>query len=98
MKEKLELHEVLSILHRSSGLKQREAAEEVGISRSHVSEIARGKKRPSIEVLERFAELYNLKPWQLLLLTESRSEIEEVDVVLAMFIETATKLNQSIGE
>lgn len=41
-------------------LKQVEAAHQLGISKSHLSEIESGRKTPSLQLLEKYAEVFEL--------------------------------------
>lgn len=57
------------------GWTQKELAEIVGISRSHLSEIESGKKSPSLEVLNKIAVSFDLgHVWRLLYIEANSSE------------------------
>lgn len=47
---------------RNRGMKQTELADAVGVNRSFISDIAKGKKKPSLAVLERMVEVLGVNP------------------------------------
>lgn len=49
------LHEALRLLRVFHDMRQGELAERLGISRSHISEIENDNKKPSIDVIEKYA-------------------------------------------
>jgi transcriptional regulator with XRE-family HTH domain len=70
-------------------LSQTEVAERLGISKSHLSELEAGKKSPSIELLQRYAKVFDLPPSTFLLFAERlegkmpRRQQTKVDRLLA---------------
>ncbi len=54
------LSEALRLLRVYHDLKQKELAERLGLSNSHVSEIESGQKTPSMEVIAKYAEAFNI--------------------------------------
>ncbi len=63
--------EALKYLRLFNGYKSAQLAEELGLSQSYISELENGKKQPSIEVLDRYAKLFNMKKSTLMLFAES---------------------------
>lgn len=53
-------YRILRILRRAAGMTLREAFEKSGISISFLSDIERGRTNPSVNTLERLAEIYNV--------------------------------------
>lgn len=53
------------------GLKAKEMSERLEISASYLSEIENGKKQPSLELLSRYAEIFDMRLSSLILLTEN---------------------------
>lgn len=49
------LHEALRLIRVFHDLKQFELAERLGVSKSHVSEIERGSKTPSLDLIEKYS-------------------------------------------
>jgi transcriptional regulator with XRE-family HTH domain len=70
---KLDTAKGLKIARIISGLKQAEVAAEVGISVNYLSLLENGHNRPSLDLLERFSEVYNASVS--ILLHESRNKI-----------------------
>ena len=69
--------EVLKRLRTIYGYKAIDVSEKLGISASYLSEIENGKKQPSLELLKKYAELFEIKLSSLILLSESYEEAEK---------------------
>ena len=54
------LHRALKLIRVFHEMKQVDLAQKLGISRSHLSEIESGKKKPSYELLERYADTFKI--------------------------------------
>lgn len=54
------LHRALRTIREVHRLQQAEMAERLGVSRSHLSEIESGKKTVSIELLSRYADVFDV--------------------------------------
>jgi len=65
------LNEALRLVRVFHDTNQSQLAEKLEISRSYLSEIESGKKVPSIELLERYASVFDIPPSSLLLFSES---------------------------
>lgn len=63
--------EALRLLRIFNGYKSAEIAKKLDISQSYVSEIENNKKQPTIEILDRYANLLGIKKSTLLLFAES---------------------------
>jgi len=46
-------------------------AEELDLSQSYISEIENGKKQPTLQVIEKYAEKFSIQPSTILLFSES---------------------------
>ena len=46
-------------------------ANELDLSQSYISEIENGKKTPTLQVIEKYAEFFNIKPSTILLFSEA---------------------------
>ena len=57
------------------GYKASELCEMLGISSSYLSEIENNKKQPSLELLQKCADIYGLKLSSLIILSESYEEV-----------------------
>lgn len=56
------------------GYKATEMSELLDISNSYLSEIENNKKKPSLELLEKYSRIYNIKLSSLILLSEDYDE------------------------
>ncbi|GHB22539.1 hypothetical protein GCM10007094_08380 [Pseudovibrio japonicus] len=54
------INEALRLIRVFHDLKQTELANRLGISKSHISEIENGNKKPSLDLIERYAQTFNL--------------------------------------
>ncbi|MCF6195912.1 MAG: helix-turn-helix domain-containing protein [Emcibacter sp.] len=54
------LSKALRLLRVYHDLKQKDLAEMLGLSKSHISEIEGGHKTPSLEVIEKYAKLFKV--------------------------------------
>lgn len=54
------IHEALRLLRVFHDLKQTELAERLSVSKSHLSELERGIKSPSLELVERYSRVFNV--------------------------------------
>lgn len=54
------INEALRLIRVFHDLKQVELAQKLGISKSHLSEIEKGVKTPSLDLIERYAVAFNL--------------------------------------
>lgn len=66
--------EVLRLLRIFNNIKASDLANQLGISKSYLSEIEHDKKKPSIDIIEKYAELMNVKPSTVLLFSEALDE------------------------
>ena len=51
-----------------------ELSEKVKVSQSYISEIENGKKQPTLQVIEKYANVFNMKPSTILLFSEALDE------------------------
>lgn len=64
------LSEALRLLRVFHDMKQKDLAEEVGVSRSYISEIEKGNRTPSLDVVERYAEVFRVPVSSILFFSE----------------------------
>lgn len=69
-----ELNEALRLLRVYHDLSRSELINEMKISKSYLSEIETGSKQVSLDMIERYAKFFELKPSMILLLGESLAE------------------------
>ena len=63
--------EALRLLRIFNGYKSAELAQKLGISQSYVSEIENSKKQPTMEIFDKYANVFDMKTSTLLLFAES---------------------------
>jgi len=71
--------ETLRLLRIFNDYTTTEMAKQLGLSQSYVSELENGKKQPSLEIIEKYAAIFDMRPSTLLLFSESlENEKEQV--------------------
>ncbi len=65
------LNKALRLTRVFHDLSQKELAEKLGISKSYISEIESGKKTPTIELLNRYSEVFEIPTSSILFFSES---------------------------
>ena len=73
-----QLNKVLRLIRIFHDLKQKELAEKLGISKSLLSEIESGKKTPTLSVLNRYAEVFQVPVSSIIFFSENINS--DVDV------------------
>lgn len=68
--------DTLKKLRNIYGLKASEMSTKLGISPSYLSEIENGKKQPSLELLEKYSSVFDIKLSSLILISETYEEAE----------------------
>ena len=64
------MHEALRLIRVFHDLKQVELAEKLGVSKSHISEIEKGTKTPSLDLIERYSREFKLPPSSIMFFAE----------------------------
>lgn len=72
------INQALKLIRKYHNETQTETASKLGISKSHLSEIESGKKKPSYDLLEKYAEMFNMPLSSILFFAEKQSEPESV--------------------
>ncbi len=62
--------EALRLIRVFHDLKQFEVAERLGVSRSHISQIEKGDKEPSLELIGKYSEEFGIAPSEILFFAE----------------------------
>lgn len=65
------LHEALRLMRVFHDLPQKELAEKLGISKSYLSEIESGKKTPTLDLLNRYSDLFDIPVSSIMFFGES---------------------------
>ena len=80
------LNEALRLIRKFHGIKQSTLATELSISKSYLSEIEKGIKNPTIELLDKYSERFDMPTSSLLLFAEkleSKTHAENVRIKAA---------------
>lgn len=67
----MQIGEALRLMRRINGLSQKDLADELGISPTYVSELERDNRDPSLSVIKRYAEFFEIPVSSLLLFAEN---------------------------
>ena len=70
------LHRALKLIRESHGITLTEAANELGFSKSHLSELESGKKTPSLEFIQKYSEHFDIPASSILFFSESLDDNE----------------------
>lgn len=70
--------QALKLLRRYQGLNQSVLAKKVGVSRSYISEIESGNRTPSLDLLNRYAEVFNIPVSSLMFFAEALQDKQNV--------------------
>jgi len=99
------INEALRLIRVFHDLKQVELAERLGISKSHVSEIEKGKKTPSMDLINKYSQEFKLPPSSIMFFAEelqhakqgerARSRIAGKVIDILSFIERKANANNS---
>lgn len=65
------INEALRLIRVYHDLKQTEAAEKLGISKSYISEIEKGHKTPTLDLINKYATTFDLPSSSILFFAES---------------------------
>ena len=68
------IHEALRLIRVFHDLKQNELAEKLKISKSYLSEIENGIKKPSLDLIEKYSSVFKTKPSVILFFSEDLTE------------------------
>jgi transcriptional regulator with XRE-family HTH domain len=68
------LNEALRLIRVYHDLRQSEAAEKLGVSNSYLSEIESGKKKPSLDLVEKYAEAFQIPVSSILFFSENMNK------------------------
>jgi len=89
--------EALRLVRVFHDMNQTKLADRLGISRSYLSEIESGKKSPTLELLQKYAETFNMPLSSLLFFAENISTATCSDSVRAAIAGKALKMLQWIA-
>jgi len=70
--------QALKLLRRYQGLNQSALAKKLGVSRSYISELESGNKTPSLDLLSRYADIFNIPISSLVFFAEALQDKEKL--------------------
>lgn len=70
------IHQALKKIREFHNIKQSELSMQLGISNSYLSEIESGKKSPSLELLDKYSDIFNIPVSSLILFSETLDDEE----------------------
>ena len=73
------LNEALRLIRVFYDLPQKQLAEKLGISKSYLSEIESGKKTPTIDLLNRYADFFDIPASSIMFFSESLEKDAKVE-------------------
>lgn len=73
------LNQALRLIRSYHDLSQTELAEELSVSNSHLSEIESGKKQPSLELLNKYSERFDVPLSSILFFSENIDATKPLD-------------------
>lgn len=68
------INEALRLLRIFHDYKSKDLSEMLGISQSYLSEIENGHKSPSIDLINKYAELFNIRPSAIMFFSEELNQ------------------------
>ena len=75
------LNEALRLIRVYHDLTQTQLCNQIGISNSHLSEIEKGKKQPSLDLLSRYSEHFGIPTSSLLFFSENLDSTKIADPI-----------------
>lgn len=75
------IHEALRLIRVFHDLKQVELAERLGVSKSHISEIEKGNKSPSFDLIQRYATEFKIPVSSIMFFAEELPNAKSGDKV-----------------
>ena len=72
------LSEALRLIRVFHDMKQRDLADKLGVSNSHISEIEAGKKQPSLELIDRYSNEFGIPSSSILFFAENLEDSSNV--------------------
>ena len=73
------LNEALRLIRAFHDIKQKDLADKLGISNSYLSEIESGNKTPTLEIIEKYSDVFNMPSSSILFFSENLNNGEKSD-------------------
>jgi transcriptional regulator with XRE-family HTH domain len=91
-------HDALRLMRVYHNLTQTQLAESLGVSKSHLSEIESGKKNPTIEMLEKYSDVFNMPVSSIMFFSENLDQRVPSNKIKKMVSSKVLKLLDYIAE
>lgn len=83
---------ILKSLRKFNRMTQEQVSEKLGISRAYLCEIETGKKKPTLELIYKYSEAFQIKPHLILQFAESNNPLKnKLTKSVCRFLEYLTK-------
>jgi transcriptional regulator with XRE-family HTH domain len=92
------LHKALRLLRVFHDKSQTQLSRELGISKSHLSEIEHNKKLPSLELLKKYAEVFNVPLSSILFFAENVNQRPKARKLRSAIARKIIKILEMIDE
>jgi transcriptional regulator with XRE-family HTH domain len=92
------LNDALRLIRVFHDLTQKDLAEQLGISKSHLSEIESGKKTPSLPLLDRYAGFFKVPASSIMFFAENMESDQDMEKVKAFVSSKIVALMNFIAE
>ncbi|WP_413989693.1 helix-turn-helix transcriptional regulator [Labrys okinawensis] len=88
------MNEALRLIRVFHDMKQAEAAKALGVSASYLSEVEKGKKKATLELIEKYAETYRIPASSILYFSENMGQARAVETTRTAVASKIIKLMQ----
>ena len=92
------LNEALRLIRSFHDMNQTDLAERLGISNSYLSELESGKKTPTLEVIEKYAEVFKMPSSSILFFSEQLNNGEKSEKTRKQISKKVIKILEWVSE
>ena len=86
------INDALVAISKYHGISQTDLSTQLGISNSYLSEIEKGKKKPSLEILEKYSKQFDMPLSSLLFFSEKLDDGQPLSVATKFRLASAKKI------
>jgi transcriptional regulator with XRE-family HTH domain len=90
------INEALRLLRVFHDVKQNELAERLGVSKSHISEIEKGSKSPSLDLIQKYADQFDIPVSSIMFFAEELPNAQAGDKIKSKIAAKVLKILQFI--
>ena len=98
MKDNCMLNEALRLIRVFHDFKQKELADRLGISNSYLSEIESGNKTPTLELIEKYSDIFSMPSSSILFFSENLNNGEKTNKARTHISKKVLKILDWISE